>query len=175
MRRVFLSSALVFALALSGFAQQVCKRHVETAGGFSFCPPDGWTAGERPDQKYKVWFAPPAKEFTPNINLKDDENPVALAEYVAVSLKYILANKEKVGAESIELLDQSDFVTASGLTGIRMAFRTHYKGLVVRTIQYYFNGKKDQKLIVTVTALEADRETLDPVFDHAVKTFQLEK
>lgn len=175
MRRALLSSALVFVLALSGFAQQPCKRHIETAGGFSFCPPEGWTASEKPDPKYKSWFAPPVKNFVPNINFKDEANSAALADYVASALQYILANKDKMGADSIEILDQSGFVAASGLTGIRVAFRTHYKGLVIRTIQYYFSGKKGQKLIATATAPDADRETLDPVLDGAVKTLQLEK
>lgn len=175
MRRVFLSSALVVVLALSGFAQQPCKRHVEPAGGFSFCPPEGWTATERPDLKYKAWRPPPTKPFTPNINIKDDKNPAALADYVASGLKYALANKDKIGADSIEVLEQSEFVTASGLAGIRVAVRTRYKGLVVRQIQYYFSGKKDQKLFATGSALEADRQALDPVFDRALKTFRLEK
>ena len=49
------------------------------------------------------------------------------------------------------------------------------KALMVRTYQYYFSGRGNQKLVLTCTALEADRHALEPIFDRALKTFQLDR
>jgi hypothetical protein len=46
---------------------------------------------------------------------------------------------------------------------------------MIRTLQYYFSGKGGQKLIVTCTFLEEKKDALDPVFDRALKSFQIDK
>lgn len=165
----------VFLLALNGLAQTPCKRHAEVLGGFSFCPPPGWTVMEKEGQKYQIIFGPRGETFTPNINVKDEANDYPLAAYVDASVKAILANYQTIGATSVKLLEQTNFTTTNRSPGIRAAFRTEYKGILIRTMQYYFNGKAGQKLVVTCTSLEADKATLDPLFDSAMKTFRVDK
>jgi len=43
------------------------QRHVETAGGFSFIPPDGWEMRSVPGRKFKAAIGPPTGGFSPNI------------------------------------------------------------------------------------------------------------
>jgi hypothetical protein len=94
---------------------------------------------------------------------------------VAGVVKVTLDRYDRIGAESIKVLEHSNFMTATRTAGIRVAFRTERKGLVIRMLQYYFNGKESRKLIITCAALEKDKDTLDPIFERALKTFQLDR
>jgi hypothetical protein len=175
MMRILISIAFVLALTFNCVAQQKdCQRHAEPSAGFSVCPPEGWTTQREEGQKYAAIFGKRGEVFTPNLNFKDEANSALLADYVAASQKNILTNYEKLGATSIRVVDQGDFRTDAGLAGLRVSFSTLYKGLVIRTLQYYFNGKAGQKLIITGTALEVDREANDKIFDGAARTFRLE-
>lgn len=170
LKRLSVVVLVVCALAQSGTAQGVCNRHVEKEGGFSFCVPAGWSVVERPEHKYKIVFAPRSAVFTANINLRDELNNATLDKYVAASLKLILSNYKETGATSVKVLSQSNFSTASGLRAIKLTLLTEYKGLQIRTQQYYFSG--NYKLIVTCTALEEESAALAPVFDGVMKSFQ---
>ena len=175
LKRFTFAIFFVLLLALGVFAQTPCKRHVEATGGFSFCPPDGWIIAEREGQKYKIVHQARNDSFTPNINVKDEITSYSLPDYVAASIKMITTNYADIGATSIKLLTQSNFTTNNQTPGIKATFRTEYKGLLIRTLQYYFNGKPGQKLIVTCTFLESEQAALDPIFERALKTFQLTK
>jgi hypothetical protein len=160
--------------ASSTVAQEACKRNIEPQGGFSLCVPDGWTASEKEGQKYKFLFAPTAATFTANINMKDEMSASPVEEYATNNADYILKNYMQFGASGVKALTRDSFITKTGLPGFRIAFHTEYKGLLLRTIQYYFNGSLGQKLVLTCTVVEADQVTLDPVCDRAAKTLQLE-
>ncbi|MDX6693564.1 MAG: hypothetical protein QOF02_1167 [Blastocatellia bacterium] len=175
MKRLLSAAVLVFVLSLCAVAQDVCQRHVEPLGGYSLCVPQGWSIEEKEGQSFKSIFAPRAEKFTPNLNVKEDTNAAPLADYAAASIKYVLAHYEEIGATSLKLIEQSNFRTTSGLSSVRATFSTEFKGLTIRTLQYYFSGKNNQKLIVTATFLEESKASLDPVFDRALKSFQLDK
>lgn len=155
-------------------AQPNCNRHVEPQGGFSICIPDGWASREKENEKFKFLFGQPSDDFAPNLNFKEEMSTLALSDYVAAGVRNILANKEKIGATSIEPLGQSDFTTDSGMRGIRAVFQVLYKGYLVRTIQYYFDAGNSRKLIVTGTSLDKNKEVFDRVFDQAAKSFRLD-
>jgi hypothetical protein len=175
MKSLLAGAVLAGALTLPAAAQPPCKRNSES--GFSYCSPEGWTLKQSLEDKFKTFLGPASNTLTPSINARDEDNGVALAEHVAASIKYILASPQKAGATAIAVLGQSDFVTASGQRGIKVVFHLENsaKALTVRTYQYYFSGRGSQKLVVTCTALEADRNALEPIFDRALKTFQLDK
>ncbi|MGA9997749.1 MAG: hypothetical protein WBP93_20205 [Pyrinomonadaceae bacterium] len=156
-------------------AREDCNRHAEPLGGFSFCVPEGWSVEEREGNKYKMVFAPRATTFTPNINVKDETSSYSLNDYVAASIKTILDKREEIGATSIKPAGQIEFVTNSRLKGIRVAFLTEYRGLMVRTLQYYFDAGNNHKILATGTALEETKETYDKVFDTALRSFQIDR
>jgi len=170
-----IKSLLLLGVLLTGasgaVAQEVCNRNLEPLGGFSLCVPGGWTASAKEGEKYKLLFAPPAERFTTNINMKDAVSALALGEYATASVDYILKNFPQM---SVKALTKDSFTTQTGLAGFRATFHAEHKGLLIRSIQYYFSGNAEQKLILTCTGLEADQVTLDPVCDRAAKTFQLE-
>ena len=174
MKKGLAATILVLTFALTCVAQEVCKRHTQPEGGFSYCPPDGWRIEEQTGEKHKMLFGTPSNGFAPNINIKEGESAAPLADYVAAAITYILANTEKIGATSIKVVGQSDFVTASEQRGMRVVFQSVFKSFLIRTIQYYSNGKDGKKIVVTCTALESDKEVLDAVFDRSMKTFQMD-
>ncbi|HEY0405581.1 MAG TPA: hypothetical protein VGC89_07620 [Pyrinomonadaceae bacterium] len=175
MKRLLSAVVLLLALALCGFAQGVCQRHSEPLGGYSMCVPPGWSVEEREGQAFKMFFAPRDETFTANINVKEDTNAALLPAYAEASIKYVLGHYAEIGATSIKLVEQANYRTTSGLSSIRVAFSTEFKGLLIRTLQYYFTGSNNHKLIVTCTFLEANKVGLDPVFDRALKSFQIDK
>ena len=163
---------LVLLAAGTGRAQ-TCTRHVETQGGFSICVPDGWSVREREGDRYKVLRGPASDSFTPNINFKEEVSTLALREYAAAGIRKILASKESIGADSIEPLGQSGFITDDGRRGIRLVLQVGYKGHLVRTLQYLFDAGNNRKLIVTGTSIEKNKEVFDRVFDRAAKSFRI--
>jgi hypothetical protein len=164
---------VIFAVA-HGVAAQNCVRHVEMQGGFSVCIPDSWTVRDAvQNEKYKQLFGQATDGFMPNINFREEITTTPLSSYVAAGVRNILASTEKLGATSIEPLGQSDFTTDSGLRGIRAVFQTMFKGYLVRTIQYYFDGGNGRKLIITSTSLDKNKEVFDRVFDRNAKSFRL--
>ena len=170
--RILVVLALLLLAVSSGLAQETCKRDVEP--GFSLCVPDGWSVETKADQKFKTFFAPAAETFTANINLRDDTSSASLTVYVADSIKQVLSNPPEIGATSIKLVGSADFATASGLNGNKVIFETEYKGLLIRTIQYYLEAGQNRKFIVTGTCLVKDKDTFDSVFERAAKSFQVE-
>ena len=167
----FLLLGILLAGASGVVAQEVCKRNLEPQGGFSICVPDGWTVTTKEGEKYELLFAPPGERFTTNINMKDTVSAVALGEYATASANYILKNFSQM---NVKALTRDSFTTQTGLAGIKATFHAEHKGLLILSIQYYFNGNAEQKLILTCTGLQDDQVTLDPVCDRAAKTFQLE-
>ena len=172
-RRIVAAIALsLFAIAV-GQAQESCKRDLEPQGGFSLCVPDGWSLESKEGQKFKMLFAPAGETFTANINMKDDDSSQALTSYVGDSIKTILSNPPNIAATSIKLVGWTDFATASGLAGNKAVFETEYKGLLIRTIQYYLDDGRNRKFIVTGTCLVKDKDAFDSVFDRAAKSFRV--
>ena len=163
---------LVLFAAGTGRAQ-TCTRHVEPQGGFSICIPDGWSVRERQGDRYKVLRGPTSENFSPNINFKEEDSTLSLSEYVADGVRKILASKERIGADSIEPLGQSNFTTDDGRRGIRVVFQVGYKGHLVRTLQYLFDAGNKRKLIVTGTGMEKNKEVFDRIFDRAAKSFRI--
>jgi hypothetical protein len=171
--RIVSIAAVILACA-AYTAAQPCTRHEEPDGGFSICIPEGWTVRETPTSKFKSLFAPKLDGFSPNINFRQELTSKTLTDYVSAGVALVMATKEKIGLTSIEPLGQSDFKTDSGLKGIRVIFKSDYKGIMVRTTQYYFDAGNDRKLVITATALDQHKAVFDVVFERAAKSFQLQ-
>lgn len=139
------------------------------------CIPEGWAMQEKEGEKYKILMATGSDTFNPNINFKSQVHTLSLNEYATAGVDYILNNLQSIGATSVTVVSRDSFTTETGIVAIRLIFRSEFKGLIVRTLQYYFDAGENNKLIVTGTALEKDKVTLDPIFDRAVKTFRITK
>jgi hypothetical protein len=170
--RIITALAVLLLAVAGGLAQETCKRDVEAE--FSLCVPDGWSVETKANEKFKMLFAPAAEPFTANIDLKDDTSTASLVSYVGQSIKTILSNPPSISATSIRLVGWTDFATATGLNGNKATFETEFKGLLIRTVQYYIDAGQSRKFIVTGTCLVRDKDTFDSVFERSAKSLRVE-
>lgn len=177
MKKILLATLLALVFPLASIAQENCKRHAEPKGGFSFCPPEGWTIKEDPNLKYKLMFGPRSDGFTPNLTVSELANmPLSVKEMVALFRTQSPEQMTKgIGASEIGPLNESDFITTSKQAGIKLAFQSVTDGTRHRHTLYFFAGKGDNKLLVTFTALETQAQVLDSVFDRSMKTWQMDR
>src|SRR5437667_12582996 len=112
MRPLLALASLIIAGTLG--AAQTGDRHTESAGGFSYCPPKGWTMKEVPGLKYQIAFAKASGGFTPNINVVDEVFSGALKDYVNGNIQALTKQFKE-----FKNLGQSDFKTDSGAKGIK--------------------------------------------------------
>ena len=166
--RILILAAIVFAV-LPLLAADVGKRHKESAGGFSFCPPQGWTIQSFPGLKYSIAAGPAANGFAPNINVVDETADASLAAYVDASKKML--SKAFKGYKE---LSKREFKTTSGLKGTRMVIQSDQNGTPIRQAFYFFAGTGDKKFVVTCSALASAGEQFDEVFEASLKTFVLD-
>ena len=166
-RSITFASLLLAALPL--LAADVGKRHHETAGGFSFCPPQGWTIQAFPGLKYSIASGPAANGFAPNVNVVDESADMSLPEYVDTS-KRMLSKAFKGYKE----LGSREFKTTSGAKSTRLIIQSNQNGTQLRQTFYFFAGKGDKKFVVTCSALASGGEKFDEVFETTLKTFVLD-
>jgi hypothetical protein len=119
-------------------------------------------------------FAPATETFTANINIKKEESSLLLSSYAGASIKKVLASSSTLGAASIKLGSWTDFSSTSGLAANKAVFEVEYKGLMITSVQYYFDSGSNQKFVFTGTCLLNDRDAFESIFERAAKSFRLE-
>jgi hypothetical protein len=161
--------AIIILTVLPLSAADIGKRHKEAAGGFSFCPPQGWTVRALPGMKYSIAAGPASKGFAPNINVVDETADVSLADYVDASKKML--SKAFKGYKEV---GKREFKTTSGLKGTRLVIQSDQNGTLLKQTFYFFAGTGDKKFVVTCSALASGGEEIDEVFEASLKTFVLD-
>jgi|SRR6185503_10522830 hypothetical protein len=165
----YLTIAAILLTVSPLLAAEVGKRHREAAGGFSFCPPQGWTMQNIPGLKYSIAAGPVANGFAPNINVVDEKAGLTLNDYVDTNKK-LLAKSFKGYKE----LGKSEFKTTSGLKATRLITQSDQGGTPIRQTFYFFASKADRKVTVTCSALASNGKALDEAFEASLKTFAIE-
>ena len=168
-----LAAAILAGIAAAPLAaQSPCTRNLES--GFSYCVPEGWTVKTNLNDKFKLFLGPASTAFTPNLNVKDEENALSLDDDVAANIKNMTGAPEKAGATVVRLVGQSEFVTTSGQRGVRLVFHVETATQKVRALQYYFAARGNQKLVISGLASEAGGTSLDVIFDRAMSSLQID-
>jgi len=85
-RALLLSAALLLAIAGPAAAEDA-KRHVESAGKFSYVAPAGWQVRAMPGLKFQIAHGEPVEGFAPNLNFVDETYAGSLQDYVAGNLQ----------------------------------------------------------------------------------------
>lgn len=171
MNKAIIAAALSLLFVFASFAQSPCTRHYERAGGFSYCPPAGWSPKDSPNSPYKTFVAP-RDSLLANFNVKTEASSLSHAEYMVASLRILLDGNEVRGEDVRKIIGWTEFKTASGISGSRMVYEFVYKGISIRTIQVVLDlpGKK---LLITGTAQVTDKATTDKIFDAVAATAML--
>lgn len=173
--RKLLAVALVTTALIPAYAiGQDCRRHVEPAGDYSICPPEGWqTRSEK--NRYHSFFGPVTNGFGPNINVYDETARMPLKEYVALGHKAAIRMAKKEGATRIAVISESNFTSDSNESAIRTLWSSEFTGVQIASLQYSFNGTRDRKVTVTCTMPEAAKSRFTPICDRSAKTYRTEK
>jgi hypothetical protein len=161
---------ILLVLVPSLCAAETGKRHNEAAGGFSFCPPKGWTEREFPGFKYKIFTGPVTESFAANINVVDEAASGSLEDYVKGNAQAISR-----AFKAFKKLSQSEFKTDSGVKGVKLVTESDQGGHALRQTFFFFDGKAGKKFVVTCSASAGEGAKLDETFTASLKTFALEK
>jgi hypothetical protein len=145
------------------------QRHVETAGGFSFIPPNAWEMQIVPGRNFKAAIGPPIGGFTPNIVVLDELWPGSLDDYIKAAID-VWPQKQP----NIKVLKKGDFATSEGLPGVRITLDNLGKDATRRQNMHVF-ARGDTKFVIVCTTLAEGADALDAVFEDSVKTFRIEE
>jgi hypothetical protein len=144
-------------------------RYVESAGGFSFVPPEGWVLREFRGAKYKVVIGPVTANFAANINVVGESFAGSLDAYVKTSITTLTQ-----AIKGARIVKQDDLKTADGLAARRLIVEDEQNGKELRQVIYFF-GKGENKFVATCSAAREAGTTSDADFEKAMKTFRFEK
>lgn len=166
-RRFFMkkwTGFLVFILLLSW--PMICSAE-ELGGGYSVNPPGGWTVNEFPGSPYKGLFGTRVGNFTPNINIQEENFKGPMDKYIQLNMVQLekLMNAKKVS--------QSPFSVDSH-SGVKLVTHTEFNDLKLTQTFYFFENPAGKKVVVTATADRGSGSQYDPVFDGIMGTFKME-
>ena len=145
-------------------------RYQETAGDFSYIPPEGWQAKEIPGFKYKMMVGPIIEKFGTNLLFLDEAYSGTLETYVALNLKTI--PKLYPG---LKILSQKPFVTDAGLPAIKVVIDAKMNNIKVRQTYYFFDGGDKKYVGVYSRTPTGKHDDVDALVDACMATFRVEK
>ena len=154
---------LVFALLLS--LPMICAAE-ELGGGYSVSPPDGWTVTDFPGSPYKGLFGTRVDNFTPNINIQEENYSGPMDTYVRMSFVQL----EKV--MKAKKISQTPF-SAQNHQGVKLITHTQFNDFELTQTFYFFENPLGKKVVVTATSGRDYGSQYDPVFDGIMNTFQM--
>jgi hypothetical protein len=161
---------LALAFLFSGFAAaQDSRRHTETAGGFSYEPPEKWQLKELGALKYKVALGPIYDEFAANINISEEAFNGEHADYV----KATKANLGKFFTNH-KLVSEAEFKTTAGIIGTRLIVENEQGKKRLRQT-FFLLPTSEKTFIITGSVAASQGDKLDTVFDAVGKSFRIEK
>lgn len=166
MRTAFTLPAIVLALAVSPLVAHAGPQVTDAAGGFSYTAPNGWKVTTMALSKYKIAYAKPSDGFATNLNVVDENSPLALADYARASVTTL-----KAKMPGYHFVSQGPFVTKSGLHGVKLVTEAAPQGRKLRQTYFLFPGHGSRKLVVTASVLSAQAAQSAGMIDAAMKTF----
>ncbi len=150
-------------------ADDVGPRHVEKEGGFSFCPPKGWSIQAVPNMKYKYAVVIADGGFTPFFTATGEPFAGTLDDYVAANLHSL----HNIYPDCKDV-SEAPFATAGGLTGTMRVMLATQHGKALRQSWFFVDGGNGSKYFLKGAALASDGDRRDAGFVAAVKTFRIE-
>lgn len=165
----FLALLLCLFLGTVSLAQKDgCEKYSIPSIGISFCTPTGWTI-EKKSTGNDIVKGRTRDGLTPNINVRSADYAGTISKFADGSIAEVLKTKPE-GVSSIALDSKSDF-SAGKLQGVKSVYKIDVRGYRIKSIQYFFSGRADTKIIITATLLWSDAEELEGLIDDSMKTF----
>ncbi len=137
----------------------------DSRGSFAYQIPKDWTFTEWADSTSKVAVGPRIDGYVSNIRVSREPAPSNFDYYLAQARKQLLGQDGNAGIE-----EDSAFVTGAGVTGRRWTTHVTGEGTPVWRAFYLFPTMTDAKLVVVVSAAQADEVRMRFVADACMKT-----
>ncbi|PTY01697.1 hypothetical protein DB346_11750 [Verrucomicrobia bacterium LW23] len=139
--------------------------------GLALGVPRGWKVQAFPHSRFPMAFGPQVDGVTPNINLNTEQSDVG--DFV----KYVDGNQGGLlrDIKECKILLREDFVTTSGLKGIKVTTESTQFNMLLRQLFYFFAAQDRKYVIITATAPSSSIDKLEPQFDEAVRTLTMVK
>ena len=153
----------VFTLLLS--LPMVCSAE-ELGGGYSVTPPDGWVVRDFPGSPYKGLFGTSTSNFTPNINIQEENHNGPMDNYIQLSFLQI---KKLMKAKKIS---ETPF-SGQNRSGVKLITHTVFNDFELTQTFYFFENPAGRKVVVTATTTRDTGTQYEPVFDGIMGTFAI--
>ncbi len=139
----------------------------ELGGGYSVEPPAGWKVSDFRGSPYKGLYGTRVNDFTPNINIQEDNYNGPMDTYVQLSYMQVkkLMNAKKVS--------EGPFLAKSH-KGVKLIADTEFNNLQLTQTFYFFENPNGKKVVVVATSRRDSGREYDPVFDGIMTTFNME-
>jgi hypothetical protein len=160
-----------FFLILNGCAQSPRQGYTPPGGEFSFVPPENWVMREVPGFKYQFAFGERVNDFTLNMNFVDGPAPSTLDEFVAGNIQALQKTATDEGTP-LKIVSQTQFTTDSKRSGAKVVTETEYNKNPIRQTFYFFEGKGDNKFVITCSVPAAGGEDYEKKCDSSIRTFK---
>ncbi len=137
----------------------------EAKGSFAYRIPRDWEFMEMDESPFRVAVGPRINGYVSNIRVSREVAPIKFAYYVDQA-------RQELGRQSLTTGVEEDtrFVTVSGIVGRRWITHTFQAKERVWHAYYLFPGPGDAKIVVTVSAAQADALRMGFVADACMKT-----
>jgi hypothetical protein len=136
--------------------------------GLSLQPPKDWIEKNIPGLSYPAFASDATEMPTASLTLIDEVYSGSLNEYIETNLKSIAR-----AFKGFQRLNQAEFKTNSGMTGVAIATESEQFGKQVRQILYFFTGKDGKKLVFTCSFLAKESEKLAPLCAASLQTLKV--
>ena len=174
--RVLTGIFLLLAATTQAVAQDRQERYEESAGGFSFAVPAGWSiSGVLMNAQYRVVSGVRSNYYTPSIAANDEAFRGQLKDYAARAQRTLAASLKPLGFSGVKLMRRADFATDAGPVGIKMTHTMSAGGREFAESRYIFDGRRGRKLTFTCRTLAAEAEEIEPLCDASMKSLKLVK
>ena len=155
-------------------AADKCTTLSEPSLGLSFCVPQKWKIVKDKNDAYQKILGEVYNNLTPimSVDVIIDKSP--LPAFVAKKMDGLYRNyKNTANIASVEPARQTKF-NAGKLRGYKAALGTSsQKGSKFWAIFYFFNGKDNQKIVLSALVPFGVKDELEKVLDDAVRTLKI--
>lgn len=142
----------------------------QVAGEFSFITPDGWYRAKLAGIDFIIVSTDPEFGVQPNIFV-DFVEP---SSNVTDVLKRLIETNQ-AGRRAYAVIQQEDFVTESGLVGVKItATRETKDGLPLAALHYLFQDA-DRVIVITCSCADPVKQKFAPIFNATMKSLKSDR
>lgn len=141
--------------------------HTYARTSLSLQPPKDWIKKDIPGLSHAAFVSDATEMPVASLTLVDEAYSGNLNEYIEINFKSIAR-----AFKGFQRINQSEFKTNSGLTGVAIATESEQLGKRVRQVLYFFTGKDSKKFVFTCTFLAKESEKLAPLCAASLQTLK---